>query len=322
MSQDKTEIDLSIVIPVFNGSATITKLVDEIVKLDLGEPIEIILVNDGSSDQSSEICQNIIKTALIPITLIEFTKNFGENNAILAGMREALGNFIVTMADDLQHSPKDIPKLVSLARNRNFDVVYSLFDKKYYPWYRNLGSWFANVTANMVLDKPPNLYLSPFRCINRTVINQITSYSGPYPYIDGLILQVTRNFGVVAISHYPRRQSKSNYTLKKLIGMWLNIFFNFSTIPMRFCLGLGIICEIFAIVGIVYVLYDVLAYGRTVPGWASIMVSSLFLGGAQFIFLGFVGEYVSRTHILLGGKPQAVIRTLTFSSQKRGYLED
>ena len=91
---------------------------------------------------------------------------------------------------------------------------------------------------------------------------------------------------------------------------------------MRFCLVLGIICEIFAIVGIAYVLYDVLAYGRIVPGWASIMVSSLFLGGAQFIFLGFVGEYVSRTHILLGGKPQAVIRTLTFNPQKRAYLKD
>jgi len=308
--------DLSIVIPVFNAADTISILVKEIIDLNFKKSFEVILVNDGSSDNSAEICRNLTATMNVPITLVDLTKNFGENNAILAGMKEALGEYIITMADDLQHSPKDIPKLFSVAYENNFDVVYSDFEKKHYPWYRNLGSWFANATATTVLGKPSSLYLSPFRCINQTVVKQITKYIGPYPYIDGLIFQITGKVGRVKIPHHPRAKNRSNYTLMKLISLWLNIFFNFSPLPMRACLFLGLICEIFAISGIFIVLYDVLTYGRTVPGYASLMIASLFFGGAQFIFLGFVGEYVSRTHILVGGKPQFVVRNLMISSKK------
>ena len=319
---DISRIELSIVVPVFNGADSVPSLINEITNLDLEGNFEVILVNDGSKDESKETCIQLVEEASIPITLIDLTKNFGENNAILAGMRQALGDYVITMADDLQHSPKDIPKLLSLARDNNYDVVYSSFKKRRYPWHRNLGSWFANVTATIVLGKPSELYLSPFRCLNQTVVQEITKYSGPYPYIDGLIFQVTSKFGVVKVQHHPRAKNRSNYTFKKLIALWLNIFFNFSTIPMRFCLILGIVCEIFAVVGIGYVLFDVLAYGRTAPGWASLMISSLFLGGAQFIFLGFVGEYVSRTHILLGGKPPFVIREIRTGQKREAYLKD
>ena len=204
---------LSIVIAVYNGAASIVDLVRALENLPIAGGHEIVLVNDGSADDSLSVCRTLSERAQVPMTIVNLARNYGEHNAVLAGLRYASGAYVITMDDDLQNPPQEVHRLLAYAQDHGRDVVYTYYLDKRHAIWRNLGSRFANSVADFVLDKPRDLYLSSFRCMTASVAREIVRYEGPFPYVDGLIFQVTNDIDrrpcamlpvprVAAIIHY------------------------------------------------------------------------------------------------------------------------
>ena len=183
-----TSFALSIVIPVYNGARSIGPLVAALAGLEVPGGHEIVLVNDNSPDDSLDVCRGLIRKTRVPVTLVDLARNYGEHNAVMAGLRQARGSHVITMDDDLQNPPGEVLNLLRHAQQTGADLVYAKPIEKQHAGWRNLGSRFTNRVADFVLDKPKGLYLSSFRCISAFAASQATSYDGPFPYIDGLLV--------------------------------------------------------------------------------------------------------------------------------------
>lgn len=299
---------LSIVIPVYNGAATVRELVQALENLPVPGGHEIILVDDGSEDESLEVCRALLAAARVPITLVSLARNFGEHNAVMAGLRHAHGAHVVTMDDDLQNPPQEVLRLLEDAQRTGKDVVYTRFPSKEHAPWRNLGSRFANGCAGWLLDKPGGLYLSSFRCLNAFLVAQLLSCSGPFPYVDGLILQATRSIGELTVQHLPRAHGRSNYTLRRLVRLWMSMLMS-SVRPLRAALWLGMALSAAGLVGTLWAL-GVALLGRALGAWAALAALMLLLSGAQLIVLGLIGESLGRLLLTASGKPQWVARQI------------
>ena len=310
---------LSIVIPVYNGAGSIERLVHELSRLHMPDGVELVLVNDGSADDSWKVIQRLCAAAPMPIVAIDLARNFGEHNAVMAGYAAASGAYIINIDDDFQNPPSEVVKLYEHAKcNPELDVVYTRYEEKHHSLFRNLGSRFNDMMARFMIDKPKGLYLSSFRCINRFLRDRVVQYTGPYPYIDGLILENTRRIGRLTVQHAPRTEGKSGYTLRKLIRHWLMMFVNFSVMPLRISSFIG---AMFSVVG--FVMAMVAVYERffkdTPQGWASIVSVVLVFAGIQLLTLGLIGEYLGRLYLMHRGKPQYAVRTtLVAAIQEQG----
>lgn len=301
---------LSIVVPVYNGARTIGALIDALAGLQIPGGHEVVLVNDGSPDDSEAVCRKLAERSDLSITFVNLSRNFGEHNAVMAGLSFARGDYVITMDDDLQNPPEEVARLVAYTKEQQLDVVYTRYRTKQHALWRNLGSRFANWAANLVLEKPKDLYLSSFRCFSAFVVENVLRYQGPYPYVDGLILQVTRNVGSLEVLHLPRADGRSNYTLRRLVRLWLNMFVNFSVIPLRASTLIGFLTSILGIAWAVETVLEALT-GRPPEGWASLMVAVLLLSGLQLMLLGIVGEYLGRVFLTANRKPQYIVRDAT-----------
>lgn len=298
---------LSIVVPVYNGAATVGALVDALSALRPEGGIEIVLVNDGSPDNSGEVCRAIAARATVPLTYVEHARNFGEHNAVMTGLRHARGDYVITMDDDLQNPPEEVVRLYDHARLGRFDVVYTRYAVKEHEGWRNLGSSFANWVADQLMDKPKGLYLSSFRCMSALAVREVVKYSGPYPYVDGLLMQVTQRLDSIEVKHFARVEGRSNYTLKRLVRLWMNLATNFSVLPLRLAVIAGAAMGGLGLLAALYVIIEGLS-GHTPSGWASLMTVTLLIAGVQFLILGVLGEYVGRAFMSANGKPQGVVR--------------
>jgi glycosyltransferase involved in cell wall biosynthesis len=310
LSTGRDRVGLSIVVPVYRGAASLDRLVAALSELRPVGGIELVLVNDGSPDNSGDVCRQLIRTATIPLVYIEHARNYGEHNAVMTGLRHARGDYIITMDDDLQNPPEEVVRLYDHARLGNWDVVYTRYaDKKHAAW-RNLGSYFANKVADWLLDKPRGLYLSSFRCMSSLVVKAVTQYGGPYPYVDGLIMQVTQRIDSIEVRHLPRAEGRSNYNLRRLVRLWLNLATSFSLAPLRVATFAGAGMAALGTIGAVAVIVEALVRNDAPSGWASTMTVLLLVGGVQSMILGVLGEYVGRTFLSANGKPQGTVRHL------------
>jgi undecaprenyl-phosphate 4-deoxy-4-formamido-L-arabinose transferase len=310
MADPTPEFALSIVIPVYNGAESIGELIAALEALDIPGGHEIVLVNDGSPDNSLEVCRELVARAKMPITLVEHARNFGEHNAVMTGLRRTRGAHVINMDDDLQNPPEEVARLLAYAQETGRDVIYTYYDEKQHARWRNLGSEFTNWIAGFVLDKPKGFYLSSFRCMNAFVVKEITRYEGPFPYVDGLILQVTQNIDRMLVRHLPRAIGRSNYTLRRLLRLWMSMFVNFSVMPLRISTLTGFGLSLVGGLGAAATVIDALFIAEP-PGWASLMVALMLLSGVQLMILGIVGEYIGRLYLTANGKPQAVVRDVT-----------
>jgi undecaprenyl-phosphate 4-deoxy-4-formamido-L-arabinose transferase len=298
---------LSIVVPVYNGSGTVPTLVKELANLAVPGGHEIVLVNDGSPDNSLAVCREICRQTAVAVTVVDLARNFGEHNAVMAGLGVARGRYIITMDDDLQNPPGEVVRLWRYASDNDLDVVYTYYARKQHEGWRNAGSRLTNYLAGFLVDKPRGVYLSSFRCISAFVARTVTRHAGPYPYIDGLIMQVTRSIGSLQVEHLPRSQGRSNYTLRKLLRLFLSMFLNFSVIPLRAASIIGMVTACLGVIGLVLVIIEGLR-GGTPTGWASTMSVILTISGVQLVVLGLIGEYLGRMFLTVNRKPQFVIR--------------
>jgi undecaprenyl-phosphate 4-deoxy-4-formamido-L-arabinose transferase len=301
-------VGLSIVVPVYRGANTVGRLVAALSDLHPVGGMEVVLVNDGSPDNSAEVCRELVRTATIPLIYIEHARNYGEHNAVMTGLRHARGAYVITMDDDLQNPPEEVVKLYNHARLGGWDVVYTRYAEKKHAVWRNLGSHFANKVADLLLDKPKGLYLSSFRCMSAMVVRAVTRYRGPYPYVDGLIMEVTQRIDSVEVHHLPRAEGRSNYNLRRLVLLWLNLATSFSLAPLRVAVFAGALMAMLGTIGAVLVIAEALITQATPSGWASTMTVILLVSGVQSLILGVLGEYVGRTFLSANGKPQGTIR--------------
>jgi undecaprenyl-phosphate 4-deoxy-4-formamido-L-arabinose transferase len=317
-------LGLTIVVPVYRGAATVALLVEALAALTPEGGMEVILVNDGSPDNSGEVCRAVAASppltaagTPLPVVYIEHARNYGEHNAVMTGLRHARGRYVITMDDDLQNPPEEVTKLYDHARLGNWDVVYTRYaSKKHAPW-RNLGSQFANKVADWLLDKPKGLYLSSFRCMSALVVRSVTRYRGPYPYVDGLIMEVTQRIDSIEVRHLPRAEGRSNYTVKRLIRLWLNLATSFSLAPLRVAIIAGIALATLGMAGAAFTIFEALFSKENPTGWASTMTVILLLSGIQSMILGVMGEYIGRTFLSANGKPQGTVRLIERSRSAR-----
>jgi glycosyltransferase involved in cell wall biosynthesis len=303
-------IGLSIVIPVYRSAATIGRLVDALSELRPVGGLEIVLVNDGSPDNSREVCLRLVHSASLPLTYVEHARNYGEHNAVMTGLRHARGAYVITMDDDLQNPPAEVIRLYDHTRLGGWDVVYTRYAAKQHEGWRNLGSRFANAVADRLLDKPKGLYLSSFRCMSALVVRSVTRYSGPYPFVDGLIMEVTQRIDSIEVRHLPRAEGSSNYNLRRLVRLWLNLATSFSLAPLRLAIYAGVFMALLGVIGAVATIAEALILRDTPSGWASTMTVILLVAGVQSMILGVLGEYVGRTFLSANGKPQGTVRSI------------
>ncbi|WP_460975145.1 glycosyltransferase family 2 protein [Spirosoma knui] len=298
---------VSVVIPVFNSEQTVGPLVERLQQCLTGLAFEVILVNDGSSDQSERICEQLAQTYQT-VQAVLLRRNFGEFNAVLCGLNYVQGDYAVIIDDDFQNPPEAILTLVEAAEAGQYDVVYSRYAEKRHHWFRNLGSWLVNVLTTYSLGKPRNLYLSSFKLIRREVVAEVIKYTGPYPYIDGLLFRVTRNVGSVDVPHNVRSAGRSTYTVRKLIALFLNVFIGYSLWPIRVFTVLGAVLFGFGLVGGIGLLIGALSLVFLVPGWMIIVWSIVTGLGLQMLFLGILGEYLGKLFMAHSGLPPYVIK--------------
>jgi undecaprenyl-phosphate 4-deoxy-4-formamido-L-arabinose transferase len=298
---------LSIVVPVYNGAASVPTLVEALATLDVPGGLEIVLVNDGSPDNSLAVCRALCENNAVALTVVNLARNFGEHNAVMAGYAHARGAYIINMDDDLQNPPEEVVRLWQHTRQHDYDVVYTFYAQKQHEDWRNLGSRFTNWCADHVIDKPKGLYLSSFRCVSAFVAKAIIAHNGPFPYIDGLIFQITQNVGTLAVQHLARADGHSNYTLQRLLRLFLSMLLNFSVLPLRIGTITGVALAGIGLIVFLEILVEALL-GNTPRGWASMMAGVLTLAGVQLMMLGIIGEYLGRLFLTVNGKPQYVVR--------------
>lgn len=297
---------VSVLIPVYNSEKTIGIVCKRLNETFEDIDFEIVLVNDASRDRSAQVCEELSQEYPETITYVELSRNFGEHNAVMAGLSYVTGNYCIIMDDDLQNPPEEAKKLLAEII-KGYDVVYSQYTKKKDPIFRRIGSKFNDFVANHVINKPSGLYLSSFKCISRFLINEIIKYEGQDPYIDGIILRSTDKVGVVQVVHENRAHGESGYTMKKLISLWASMTLNFSLIPLRIIGVAGfVLTTISFFYSINHLFFDDPIGSLT--DHQSIMSVIMILFGLLFTSIALTAEYIGRIYLSINKQPQFIVR--------------
>ena len=303
---------ISFVIPCYRSQNTIGNVVQEIedtMKELARFRYEVILVNDCSPDETWKTIKKMAEEKEY-VKGVHFAKNFGQHAALMAGLRKAKGDVVVCLDDDGQTPANEVGKLLE-KMEEGYDAVYASYSHKQHSFFRNFGSRVNDWMTRVMLGKPKELYVSSYFAVQRYIVDDMIRYENSYPYVIGLVLRATKNVVNVPVEHREREEGRSGYTMKKLLGLWLNGFTAFSVIPLRVATTIGGIC---AAGGFVYGAYTIIKrlLNPDVPmGFSSIMSAIVFFGGMVMIMLGLVGEYIGRIYISLNNSPQYVVKETT-----------
>lgn len=300
--------EVSVVIPVYGSAGILPALVERLdaVLAGAADGHEVILVHDSGPDDAWAVITGLARTRPW-LRGLDLRRNAGQHNAVMAGLGQAAGRYVVTMDDDLQHDPGDIPRILDVLRG-GADLVYVQFEARKHALWKRLGSGFNDLVARWLLKKPRGLYLSPFRGMASPVAREVLRYEGPFVYIDGLLLQSTRNIATIEAPHHARSDGRSGYSLRKSISLWLQMATSFSVIPLRLVSVAGILASGVGFALTIVILLESLWRPVSVAGWKSLMLTVLFLGGVQLLALGVIGEYVGRVLLSINRRPQYVVR--------------
>lgn len=301
---------VSFVIPCYRSENTIAGVVEEIEKtmfaLKASYDFEIVLVNDSSPDNTMGTIRKLCEAKKYIIG-IGFARNFGQHAALMAGLRQATGDYVVCLDDDGQTPADEVNKLLDKLEE-GYDAVYAKYEHKQHSGFRNLGSKVNELMTRVMLEKPKELYVSSYFAVKRFIVEDMIRYENSYPYVIGLVLRSTKNITNVVVNHREREEGSSGYTLKKLLALWFNGFTAFSVKPLRIATCVGVLC---ACAGFLYGIYIIINrfVNPDVPlGYSSMMAALVFFCGMIMVMLGLIGEYIGRIYISMNSSPQYVIR--------------
>ncbi len=303
-------VDISVVVPVYRSADTLREVVRRLRAVLDGcrRSYEIIFVDDSSPDDSWKVLLDLQRENAHRIVLVQLMRNFGQHNALMCGFRHSRGRFVLTMDDDLQNPPEEIPRLLSAIEGSGNDLVYGVPDLKKHHAVRNAGS--ALVTAFYRRVFRSAVQPTSFRIVRRELVDAVLSYALNYTFIDGLLAWNTQRIGEVTVEHHERAVGRSGYSAGKLLVLALNLFTNFSLLPLQAVSLLGFIAASGGLMVGAYYLIAYLAAAISVPGYASTITAILVLGGIQLLALGVIGEYLGRLHLNVNRKPQYTVRKI------------
>ncbi len=305
----------SVVVPVFNSERTLKELSERLISVfenKLKAGYEIIFVDDASNDRSWDVLQELDREHE-KISIIQLSRNFGQHNATLCGFNACRGQYIITLDDDLQHLPEDIPGLYQRLLDTGADVVIGRPEIKRHSLFRKLGSLVIDRAYRSIFNKPAGLYIGSFRLMKAWVVGEIINDKSPNPMIGGMLLQSTSRIVNFTINHGQRRYGRSNYGIGKIFQLSFNLLINYSTIPLRTVSVCGLLLFGASLMaGLIVVLRKIFGL-VSVPGWTSVMLLLLFFSGLNLIVLGVVGEYLARIIKEVTHTRQYVIRERTVS---------
>lgn len=292
---DREKFRYSIVIPVFNSEQLVGTTVDQVVDVFTGAGLEheVILVNDGSDDGSWEVIADRARE-LPGVVAINLLRNYGQHHANVAGMREATGDYVITMDDDLQNPPDQALLLIDEAMNGK-DVVFGHFQRKQAAGYRRLGSRLIAAINRRIFGQPPGLEVSNFRILHRTVVDRICASRNAHPYVTGQALLYSSNRSHVTVRHEPRPTGSSNYSLVRILRLVLTILFSYSSYPLRLSAMVGFGLSGLSLVLGAFYLLSALFRDTQVEGWTTLVVLLAVFNGFTIALLSMLGEYVVRT---------------------------
>ena len=306
----KTAVDFSVVVPVYGGELTVEPLYARLTDVfgGMGNSFEVVFVNDASPDGSLDVLRRL-RQDHDNVAVVDLYRNYGQQNALMCGFQFCSGSYVVTMDDDLQNPPEEIPRLVEKLQE-GFDVVIGSYAQKHHSPFRNAGSALIRHLNRWIFKPPGDLKLSSFRLVRREVIEQIKSLRTPFPYVSGMLLSVTRKVANVQIRHAERKIGRSGYTAGRLIALSYNLLINYSSLPLRVMGYLGLFVSMCAfIIGGVFIVRK-LVLGQVPAGWTSLVVLLSSFFGLLFLMLFVLGEYISRVLREVSNERQYAIREI------------
>ena len=302
---EEKKMVISVCIPCYRSAKTLPKVVaairEEFAKHE-GYEYQMILVNDGSPDNTFEVIAQLCEEDENIIGM-NLSRNHGQASAKIAALRYATGDALVYMDDDGQHPAEGIFRLVSKVEE-GYDVVYAHFPKKKASVFKKLTSDLHNKIAEWTGNKPKGIHRSSFVAWSRFALECVKNYHSPFPSAGAYLLCVTDKFANVEMEHKKRIEGSSGYTLKKLVGLWLNSFTNFSIVPLRLASFVGVSCAGIGFLFGIYVVIRKLLHPTVPAGYTSTIAILLFIGGMIMMMLGLLGEYIGRMYMILSNKPQ------------------
>ena len=298
---------ISVVVPVYNSELTLSDLVHRLepVLRELAGEYELVLVNDGSRDESWTIIQKLAAENRW-VRGINLMRNYGQHNALLCGIRAARYGTVVTMDDDLQHAPEDIPKLVAKLEE-GFDVVYGRPEKEPHELWRGVASRLTKSALQRIMGVEAARNVSAFRALRTRLRSAFGRYQSPFVSLDVLLTWGTIRFAAVTLRHHPRTEGKSNYTLRKLVLHAVTLMTGYSIWPLQVASIVGFGFTVFGIFVFAYVLIRLLVEGHSVPGFPFLASLIAIFSGAQMFALGIMGEYLARMHFRMMERPTYVV---------------
>lgn len=300
--------NLSVVIPVYNSEGSLSTLVEELATTlpRCTDTFEVILVNDGSRDKSWEKIRALL--AEYPwLRAFNLMRNYGQHNALLAGIRAARYEVTVTLDDDLQNPPAEITKLLEKL-NEGFDVVYGYPEKQQHGFLRDLASELTKFALRHAMGAETARHVSTYRAFRTVLRDAFCEYKSSFISIDVLLTWGTTRFVAIPVRHDPRSIGQSNYDFQKLVTHGLNMITGFSTIPLQFASMVGFGFTLFGGLILMYVIGRYFITGVVVPGFAFLASIIAIFSGAQLFAIGIFGEYLARMHFRMMEKPSYRIR--------------
>lgn len=288
---------VSIVIPVFRSGALLEELYLRLhaVLSSLTSQWEIILVDDASNDGTFNRMLEL-RSRDKRVKLIRFARNMGQHQATLCGLQHATGDYVLTLDDDIQNPPEEIPRFIAKI-DEGYDLVIGrIVGSKKHHWLRNLASLAIQILVAHILGKPKDLALSSYRGMTRRVVNGMASFKGTHVYIPALMLCSVPPERVcnISVQHNPRPIGKSTYTLRKLLKLSSYLLINHSRLPLRFVTTWGFVVSLASLGFALVIVIKVLVYGSQFTGWPSLAVLVSFLSGNILLCIGILGEYIGR----------------------------
>ncbi len=311
-------LNVSVVIPVYGAAQTLDELHRRLVEVltPLTDAFEIILVEDCGGDNSWEVIEDLARKDA-RVRGIKLSRNFGQHNALLCGIRAARHDFTVTLDDDLQNPPEEIPKLLGKL-GEGYDVVYATPRHEHHGLLRDLASRITKLALTSAMGAATARNVSAFRAFRTVVRSGFAQYRSPFVSIDVLLTWATTSFTAISVAHDPRLRGHSGYTFRKLVNHALNMMTGFSTLPLQVASIVGFAFTLFGMLVLAYVLARYLIAGGSIPGFAFLASIIAIFSGAQLFAIGIIGEYLARMHFRTMERPPYIVLSTTNSKDDAG----